>query len=136
GIPPMGVALVNPGFPVSTPEAYKSLGAPPFEPGRLTEAGEGSMDTPLPAPLWGAAGRAFLRNDLERAVFVRYPVLEEIKRALIEAGASAALMSGSGASVFGLCGSTEAAREVLHRARLPEGALRLATATIAAGAAE
>ena len=41
-------------------------------------------------------------NDLEKAVFPTYPELAHIKRELFRQGAVAAVMSGSGASLFGL----------------------------------
>ncbi len=41
-------------------------------------------------------------NDLEDAVFAAYPELAHLKRELFRQGAAAALMSGSGSSLFGL----------------------------------
>ena len=43
-----------------------------------------------------------LVNDFEETVFARHPELNEIKRALYQAGALYASMSGSGSSIFGL----------------------------------
>lgn len=43
-----------------------------------------------------------IRNDLEAAVFPRYPQLAAIKAELLRLGAGAACMSGSGSSVLGL----------------------------------
>ncbi len=129
-IPEVGVALVNPRIPVPTPEVYKALGAGPL-PEALTSPGLNCMDTPLPEPLWGQAGREFLRNDLETAVFGRYPRVKEIKQRLLEAGAGAALMSGSGSSVFGICRDQEEARRVLDRARFPADYFLCAARTLA-----
>ena len=129
-IPEVGVALVNPRIPVSTPEVYKALGAGPL-PEALTSLGPDCMDTPLPEPLWGKAGRDYLRNDLETAVFGRYPKVKEIKDRLLEAGAGAALMSGSGSSVFGICRDQEEARRVLERARFPADYFLWAARTLA-----
>ncbi|ADD66875.1 4-diphosphocytidyl-2C-methyl-D-erythritolkinase [Denitrovibrio acetiphilus DSM 12809] len=44
-----------------------------------------------------------LFNGLEEAVFKLYPAVEEAKSSLLDAGADFALMSGSGATVFGIC---------------------------------
>lgn len=44
-----------------------------------------------------------LENDLERASFALLPELAGIKDAIVRAGAIAALMSGSGPTMFGLC---------------------------------
>ena len=43
-----------------------------------------------------------LINSMEEAVFTLHPAIGRIKRALLEAGARYASMSGSGSSVFGL----------------------------------
>jgi 4-diphosphocytidyl-2-C-methyl-D-erythritol kinase len=43
-----------------------------------------------------------LRNDLERVVSSKYPQIEAMKRILCSAGASGALMTGSGPTVFGV----------------------------------
>lgn len=41
-------------------------------------------------------------NDFERPVFTHYPELQAIKDQLLESGAAAAALSGSGSTVFGL----------------------------------
>ncbi len=61
----------------------------------------------------------FLENDLESVTSAKFPILDRIKRALLDTGAEGALMTGSGPSVFGVFGSrkqAERAREkiVLH----------------------
>jgi 4-diphosphocytidyl-2-C-methyl-D-erythritol kinase len=43
-----------------------------------------------------------LENDLETVTSASFPIIDTIKRALIEAGAEGALMTGSGPSVFGV----------------------------------
>ncbi|KAF0181054.1 MAG: 4-diphosphocytidyl-2-C-methyl-D-erythritol kinase [Nitrospirae bacterium] len=43
-----------------------------------------------------------LRNDLEEVVSAKHPVIGEIRQQLLDAGALAARMSGSGSTVFGL----------------------------------
>lgn len=48
-----------------------------------------------------------LYNGLEQGVFAHYPILQEIKAQLIELGATGSLMSGSGATVFGIFPSRE-----------------------------
>ncbi len=49
-------------------------------------------------------------NDLEAAVIPRRPDIGRLKRCLLEAGADAALMSGSGGAVFGTFGTRLRAR--------------------------
>lgn len=43
-----------------------------------------------------------LKNDLETVTSARFPIIVTTKKALIEAGAEGALMTGSGPSVFGV----------------------------------
>jgi 4-diphosphocytidyl-2-C-methyl-D-erythritol kinase len=61
-----------------------------------------------------------LINDLEPAVFARFPEVERVKRTLLELGAVNAAMSGSGASVYGIFDKQEtrqAAIEALAQER-------------------
>ena len=50
-----------------------------------------------------------LHNDLEPVTIKRFPVVGEIKKRLIADGASGALMSGSGPTVFGIFSGFEEA---------------------------
>ena len=52
----------------------------------------------LPLTEW----RDAIFNDFESSVFAKYPQIDEIKTKLYDAGATFALMSGSGSSVFGI----------------------------------
>ncbi len=52
--------------------------------------------------------RGRLVNDFEEVVFPRFPEIQRLRDELVEAGAAAALLSGSGSSVFGLFPSREA----------------------------
>jgi 4-diphosphocytidyl-2C-methyl-D-erythritol kinase len=61
--------------------------------------------------------REALVNDFEPAVFRRFPEIERARDALNQAGAQAALLSGSGSSVFGVFDSrerVERAQEILR----------------------
>ena len=48
---------------------------------------------------------AILENDLEEVATASFPVIETIKKSLVDAGAEGALMTGSGPSVFGVFSS-------------------------------
>lgn len=93
--------LVNPGFGVSTAVAYGRLA-------RLTR-----KDAPRIIPFTLLAAKAVCelplaaRNDLEATVTAAHPEIAEVKRQLISAGARHALMSGSGATVFGVFDNSE-----------------------------
>jgi 4-diphosphocytidyl-2-C-methyl-D-erythritol kinase len=78
---------------------------------RTGRGGEPGLTSALAAGDPSAVGRA-LRNDLEEAAFALRPELPEAKRALLDAGALGALVSGSGPTLFGL------ARDEEHAAAL------------------
>jgi 4-diphosphocytidyl-2-C-methyl-D-erythritol kinase len=61
--------------------------------------------------------RAGIDNDFERVVFPEYPELCEGQRALIDAGAEYASLSGSGSALYGLFVSPPAARRAAARLR-------------------
>lgn len=87
----MWIVIVKPDVSVPTKEAY--AGVTPRQPDApLSEV------LKLPVEQW----QEYLKNDFEESVFKRYPVVADIKRRLIEAGALYASMSGSGSAVFGL----------------------------------
>jgi 4-diphosphocytidyl-2-C-methyl-D-erythritol kinase len=96
------ILLVNPGFAVSTRWVYENF--------PLTSAVN---------PYILARGRKMagdpglfeeLGNDLEAVTINRYPEIGDIKKELKKAGAVAALMSGSGPTVFGLFSGMEEAQ--------------------------
>ncbi len=106
------VVLVNPGFPIQTKWAYDQLAGhrsalPPLpEFSRIVEErGKVSWDDLLPV----------MENDFEEALFPQYPILGFIKEKLRSFGAQAALLSGSGATVFGIFASKEMARAASAR---------------------
>ena len=93
------VVLVNPGFPIETRWAYEQLsggrtGVRPLsdELRRIDRGGSMSWEQAI----------ALMENDFEAALAPTHAVLEQIKRQLLAAGAEAALLSGSGATVFGV----------------------------------
>lgn len=54
-------------------------------------------------------------NDLERVTLSKYPVVDQIKRELIDSGARISLMSGSGPTVFGIFSEKRSAEEASKR---------------------
>lgn len=51
-----------------------------------------------------------LENDLEKVISTRYPIIDILKKTLMDAGAEGAMMTGSGPTVFGLFSSGDRAR--------------------------
>jgi 4-diphosphocytidyl-2-C-methyl-D-erythritol kinase len=99
--------LVHPGFGVSTAWAYQQLaGFPEALKGRAGRARK--LVQLLQATDLQAAAAEFY-NSLEAPVFEKYPLLAICRDFLREHGAIAALMSGSGSTVFGIYQSSTAA---------------------------
>jgi len=98
---PRPALVVDPGFAVSTAAAFRALDAsrgsePPGDP-----AGSLRPDT---FGDWAAVAAAAV-NDFEAVVLERHPVLREVLDLLRGHGAAPALLSGSGACVFGVFAS-------------------------------
>jgi 4-diphosphocytidyl-2-C-methyl-D-erythritol kinase len=111
------VLLVNPGFGISTKWAYEAWANAAAE-SRLT-ASTAPVSLLLRAlaedDLNGVSRCLF--NSLEAPSIRKFPVLEPIKDAMRNDGASGALMSGSGATVFGLFADPKTAEKSAVRIR-------------------
>jgi len=101
-LPPLHYVLVNPGVPVSTAWVYQNL--------RLTSPVDVAKLREFPRTPEGLV--RLLHNDLEQVTIARYPLIDKVKQALCDRGALGALMSGSGATVFGLYADLELAQQV------------------------
>ena len=101
------VVLVNPGFGVNTKWAYQELAATraAVTPLSLVQRELDRQSRVTWTQLIAAA-----ENDFEAPVFAAYGKLREIKRSLQAHGAEIALLSGSGATVFGVFGDEARAR--------------------------
>ena len=82
------IVMIKPDEGVSTREAYSGI----------TISGEG-IDLNEIRSLGAVRS---LKNDFEATVFPLHPIIGEIKKRLLDAGAYYASMSGSGSTVFGL----------------------------------
>ncbi len=104
-VEPKTILIVSPAnVHVPTPDAYRWLNAP-----ELTK-------TPNNSKLWKFCASSLsvqvtgLLNDFEGAVFQHHPRLAEIKRDLLQKGATEALLAGSGSAVIGVFPSPAKAR--------------------------
>jgi 4-diphosphocytidyl-2-C-methyl-D-erythritol kinase len=94
--PKRSILVISPrDIGVSTKEAYQWVGA------ELT-------NRPKPPSIWGFCALCWSRqeagvsNDFEAPVFSRHPRLREIRDGLLQGGAAAAVLAGSGSAVFGV----------------------------------
>jgi 4-diphosphocytidyl-2-C-methyl-D-erythritol kinase len=100
-IPVLWLVLVNPNIHVSTAWVYQNL--------QLTTDKVAHIIPLLYKSVEDVC--EILANDLENVTVKRFPVICEIKRRLVAAGARGDLMSGSGPTVFGVFGSEDSARQ-------------------------
>jgi len=100
GVDLSGLALVLacPELRVDTAWAFRAFDAARSGPVARESLTTHALDTKNASPVSPLP----VANDLESVVFQAHPMLRKIKEKLILAGASAAAMSGSGASLFGL----------------------------------
>lgn len=112
GLPTLDAVLVNPGVPVSTPEAYRRLDAA----GRFSEVTPPPMPDAFETAEEVAGWLAFQRNDLERPAVEIAPEVGYVLETLAsEPEALLARVSGSGGTCFALCGSDFEAETLAER---------------------
>jgi 4-diphosphocytidyl-2-C-methyl-D-erythritol kinase len=125
------VLLVNPGFGISTRWAYENwaravqglTAQPPAVSLLLRALAEGDLA--------GVASAMF--NSLEAPSVAKFPVLKLLKDTLRANGAAGALMSGSGATVFGLFADAKQAEQAGRQIREEFGPSMWTQATRIAG---
>lgn len=110
-VPDCHVVVAKPGISVSTAYVYNNLHIE-----NVTEHPDidGMTEAVRNADLDGVIRK--MGNILETVTIGRYPVIEEIKKCLMDNGAENALMSGSGPTVFGIFKDREMAERALFNA--------------------
>lgn len=104
-LPPAPVLLALPSVNMGTAQAYSLLAEDRAHTRERPSATVHSLGTFSNwEGIWGLA-----RNDFEKIVFRAHPPLSRIRGALQESGAMVALLSGSGAALFGLYRDEDAA---------------------------
>jgi len=106
------LVLVKPPIAVSTAWVYQQLRfeltAPPKDTNILRQCLESG-------DIEGLGVACF--NDLEAIVSRHFPIVQDVKRALVQPGVCGVCMSGSGPTVYALCPSWDVAHEVASAVR-------------------
>src|SRR3990167_236874 len=117
---PLYVILINPGFPISTADAFSKLdskltasttGAKPFKLQGILAFKHSSS----PICLEMLKG---VKNCFEEVIFADFPELGEVKGSLYNLGSDLALMTGSGPTVFALFSDKLKAGEAYNQLKL------------------
>ncbi len=119
-MPTAWLVLVNPKIHVSTAWVYKNL--------HLTS----SADIHTIPNFFDTIAEvcSILSNDLETVTIGSFPVIQEIKDRLIDCGACASLMSGSGPTVFGIFEEESVARKAAETMTINNDWFAVAVRTI------
>ena len=104
--PKQYLIIITPNASVSTATAYASLNARSL----TTSDSVSILSSSFTEPFSGDSSHWPLHNDFEGVIFEIEPEIGRAKLALVNAGARATLLAGSGSSVFGIF-SGEAARD-------------------------
>jgi 4-diphosphocytidyl-2-C-methyl-D-erythritol kinase len=105
---PWSGVLVSPGIHISTAEAYRLLNS------RLTSESQQNKMVTFQSRVWdGGVSRAAC-NDFETVAVERHGIIGAIKKRMLRAGASMALMTGSGSAVYGIFPGSAQASEVFR----------------------
>lgn len=116
-LPPMPkctILIAKPGISVSTKFVYENLHANDLKPEQHPD-----VDSMIEAMRQKDLGLLCSRmgNVLETVTIPAYPVIDEIKKTMMDNGALGSMMSGSGPTVFGIFDSPSAAKQAMKAVR-------------------
>lgn len=106
------ILIAKPDVHISTAEAYE-LVRPEKSPPSLKEIIQ------LPIIKW----KDILKNDFEKSVFEKFPVIEALKNKMYQQGAVYASMSGSGSTVYGIFKKKSYDKNVFKNCHVWEGVM-------------
>ena len=96
-MPDCYILIAKPGISVSTAFVYKNLDLPALS---KNPDIDGMLECLKEKDLTGICNR--LENVLETVTIKEYPIIEKVKKHLMDQGAKGALMSGSGPTIFAI----------------------------------
>ena len=128
-LPPMpkcAILIAKPGISVSTKFVYENLHANDLKPEQHPD-----VDSMIEAMRQKDLGLLCSRmgNVLETVTIPAYPVINEIKRTMMDNGAIGSMMSGSGPTVFGIFDSPVAAKQAMKAVRAAKLAKQICLTT-------
>ena len=128
-LPPMPkctILIAKPGISVSTKFVYENLHANDLKPEQHPD-----VDSMIEAMRQKDLGLLCSRmgNVLETVTIPAYPVINEIKRTMMDNGAIGSMMSGSGPTVFGIYDSPAAAKQAMKAVRAAKLAKQICLTT-------
>lgn len=128
-LPPMPkctILIAKPGISVSTKFVYENLHANDLKPEQHPD-----VDSMIEAMRQKDLGLLCSRmgNVLETVTIPAYPVINKIKRTMIDNGAIGSMMSGSGPTVFGVFDSPAAAKQAMKAVRAAKLAKQICLTT-------
>ena len=128
-LPPMPkctILIAKPGISVSTKFVYENLHANDLKPEQHPD-----VDSMIEAMRQKDLGLLCSRmgNVLETVTIPAYPVINEIKRTMMDNGAIGSMMSGSGPTVFGIFDSPAAAKQAVKAVRATKLAKQICLTT-------
>jgi len=115
--PKQHLIVITPNVSVSTATAYASLNAPSL----TTPKSVSILSSSFTEPFSGDSSQWPLHNDFEGVIFEIEPEIRRAKSALLDVGARAALLAGSGSSVFGIFTDEAARDQALKNVRCEAG---------------
>jgi 4-diphosphocytidyl-2-C-methyl-D-erythritol kinase len=111
------VLIIKPNAGTKTSDAYEALD----ERSLTTPNSKTILSSSQPTEHFDIGRFASLENDFEAVVFDLEPEIARAKRALVQSGAQAAALAGSGSAVFGVFDSEAAQRRAIQAIELETG---------------
>jgi 4-diphosphocytidyl-2-C-methyl-D-erythritol kinase len=109
--------VVKPNANISTSKAYEALKAAAL----TTSEGNNILSSSQRSDFSAGFSSDALQNDFDAVAFQLEPEIKRAKAALMKAGASAALLAGSGAAVFGVFDNKDAQERAIQNIELEAG---------------